>query len=286
VSKHIRLFEWELGCTLFDRSHRRVKLTEIGNTLYPLLKNMLTQFDDIMCETHGYQSRQNTIKLISLPILGQYGITKALQSFEADRKNIQVLIAEQEEREISETILSGDYDVAITREEILPPGSYKKYKLTEDSLALFVHENHRYAENKTISLDLVDKEPLMLMPKYTFIYRLCIRLFKEHATVPNIISCARIETILSNVESSRCSSLLMAKTVNTFRPDRIKVIPIEPAYISSIVAVCPDNAEPKKVTERFIRFLIAYFNGGGIGGESKNQKLIGAHGDQPLGHIY
>ncbi|GHT57206.1 LysR family transcriptional regulator [Spirochaetia bacterium] len=260
VSKQIRAFEWEMGCTLFDRGHRHVKLTEIGSTLYPRMKNMLAQFDDIMNEAHGYKSSENTIKLVSLPILGQYNITKVLQLFEADRKTIQVLTVEQEEREISETIVSGDYDIVITREEILPPGAYKKYKIAEDSLALFVNENHRYAENKTISLDLIAKEPLMLMPKYTFIYHLCIRLFREQATVPNVISCARIETILSNIESSRCSSLLMAKSVNMFRSAKIKVIPIEPPCISNIVAVCPVNAEPKKATERFIRFLTAYFS--------------------------
>ncbi|MHB9295226.1 putative HTH-type transcriptional regulator GltC [Pillotina sp. SPG140] len=260
VSKQIRIFEWELACTLFDRSHRRVKLTEIGNSLYPLLKNMLTQFDNIIYEAQGYKGRQNIIKLVSLPLLGQYCITRALQIFESCGKNIQVKIIEQEEQEIVETIFNGDYDVAIIREEILPFGSYKKYKLTEDSLALFVHENHRYAENKAINLDLIDNEPLMLMPKYTFIYWLCIKLCKEHNIKPNVISCARIETILSNVESSRCSSLLMAKTINVFSADNIKMIPLEPPYISNIVAVCPDNSEPKKATASFIRFLTNYFN--------------------------
>jgi DNA-binding transcriptional LysR family regulator len=259
VSKQIRAFEWELGHTLFDRSHRKVRLTEIGNTLYPLLKNMLIQFDDIMRESYGYKDIQNTIKLVSLPIMGQYGITEALRVFETDRKRIKIQNMEQEDHDILETLSNEDYDIAIIREEILPIGIYKKYRLMTDRLALVVHEDHPYAAYSHVTFEMLGKESFMFMPRHTYIYRLCNQLCRKHGIKANAISCAHIETILNNIEFSRCSSLLMAKTINMFKSSKVKAIPIEPAYTSNIVAVCPENREQKKVVRDFINFLIYYF---------------------------
>jgi DNA-binding transcriptional LysR family regulator len=258
VSKRIRAFEWELGCTLFDRSGGRVRLTEIGVKVYPLLKNVLAQFDGIMRETHEYNA-ENIIQLVSLPIMGQYGVTEALRVFETTRKKTRIYTIEQEEHDILETLSNEDYDIAIIREEILPMGIYKKYRLATDRLALVVHENHPYANAGHVTFEMLGKESFMFMPKHTYIYRLCGQLCRKHGINPHVISCARIETILSNVESSRCSSLLMAKTINMFNSSQVKVIPIEPACTSTIVAVCPEKGEQKKVVKDFINFIMYYF---------------------------
>ncbi|MDR0707320.1 MAG: LysR family transcriptional regulator, partial [Treponema sp.] len=258
VSKQIRTFEWELGCTLFDRSCHHVRLTEIGTKVYPLLKNMLAQFDAILQETHGHLV-ENAIKLVSLPIMGQYGVTEALRLFEAARKKTRIYTIEQEERDILDTLSNEDYDIAIIREEILPVGAYKKHRLAMDRLALIVHENHPYAANSYVTFDMLGGEYFMFMPRHTYIYRLCNQLCRKHGINPNVISCARIETILSNIESSRCSSMLMEKSVNMFNSSKVKAIPIEPPYTSNIVAVCPENGEQKKVVRDFINFIIHYF---------------------------
>jgi DNA-binding transcriptional LysR family regulator len=258
VSKQIRSFEWELGCTLFDRSCHHTRLTEIGAKLYPLLKNMLVQFDNIIEETHGHMA-EDTVKLVSLPIMGQYGVTEALRIFETARKKMRIQNIEQEEHDILETLSNEDYDIAIIREEMLPMGTYKKRRLTTDRLALVVHETHPYGGCSHVTFEMLGKESFMFMPRHTYIYRLCNQLCRKYGIKPNVISCARIETILSNVESSRCSSLLMEKSINMFNSSKVKAIPIEPAYTSNIVAVCPENGEQKKVVRDFINFIIHYF---------------------------
>jgi DNA-binding transcriptional LysR family regulator len=59
VSKQIRTFEWELGCDLFDRGPRHVRLTEAGAKLYPMLKSLLEQYEAVIREARIISTGQN-----------------------------------------------------------------------------------------------------------------------------------------------------------------------------------------------------------------------------------
>jgi DNA-binding transcriptional LysR family regulator len=259
VSKQIRTFEWELGCVLFDRSNRNVQLTEIGEKLHPLLKNILTQIETVVEEAREYNTKVLQIKLISLPILGQYDITGALRNFESKNPDIQIHVFEKEEPDLIESLEKGEYDLAITRVEMLPANTYKTYKLASDKLSFFANKCHPYAEYEQVMLEMLGNEKFMFMPKHTYVYHLCMRLCKEYKITPNILSCARIETILSNVKENRCSTLLMAKAVDVFQLDNIKAIPVKPECTSNIVAVYNEDGKIKDSAKSFLKFLMDYF---------------------------
>ncbi|MDR3275605.1 MAG: LysR family transcriptional regulator [Treponema sp.] len=260
VSKHIADLEWELGGALFNREHRQVALSPLGEKLYPLMKRIVTQIDEVMQEARAYTTHKETVKLASLPIMGQYHITEALQLFETEHGNISVEVTELEERDLIASLDAGDCDVAIIREELFPAGRYVVQRLVEDRLALFVNEKNPLAKQTSVMPEMLRAEPLMLMPKYTSVYQLCMGALRGGK--PNVLSCARIETIISNVESGRCSALLMAKTQEVFRSTSVKLIPLEPECISNIAVVCTARSEQKQAVRDFIAFLTHYFTPG------------------------
>jgi DNA-binding transcriptional LysR family regulator len=259
VSKHIADLEGELGGALFNREHRHVVLSPLGEKLYPLMKHIVTQIDEVIQEARTYKTHKETVKLASLPIMGQYHITEALQLFETEHADISVEITELEERNLLASLDTGDCDVAIIREELLPAGRYIVQRLMEDRLSFFVNEKNPLAKRKSLAPEMLRAEPLMLMPKHTSIYQLCMGLCKEHGFTPQVLSCARIETIISNVESGRCSALLMAKTQEVFRSTSIKVIPLEPACISIIAAAYTENHQKKQAVQTLASFLAVFF---------------------------
>jgi DNA-binding transcriptional LysR family regulator len=259
VSKHIANLEWELGGVLFNREHRHVALSPMGEKLYPLMKHIATQIDVVIQEAQTYKTHKETIKLTSLPIMGQYRITEALQLFETKHGDISVEITELEERDLIASLDAGDCDVAITREELFPGGRYVVQRLMEDRLSLIVNEKNPMAKWKSVTPEMLKAEPLMLMPKYTSVYQLCMRLCKEHGFKPNVLSCARIETIISNVESGRCSALLMTKTQEVFRSTSIKAISLEPACVSVVVAAYTEDHQKKQAVQTLADFLAVFF---------------------------
>ena len=111
------------------------------------------------------------------------------------------------------------------------------------------------AANDSISLEELVMEPLVLMPKHTNVYTLALNSCHRAGFEPNVLQCARIETILSNVEIGACSSLLMKKVCNVFHSRNIKVVPIRPKVISRVVAAINTAANVKQSTIDLCEFL-------------------------------
>jgi LysR family transcriptional activator of glutamate synthase operon len=244
VSKQIRMLEWELGYELFRRNCRQVKLTEIGEKLYPSIKSILEKIDSVMRDARNFNNRKSAIKLVCPTLIAHYGITRTLQLFEELNPGIQIHFKEMHEKEIIELLSSGECDLAILREEALPKDTWQTYKLITDALALFVHERHPYAKLGYVTPEMLRNETFMFMPKYTYEHQMCMRLCKEHGFIPSVLSCASIETVLNSVKLNKCSALLMKKNSEVFQLENIKVIALNPPCVSTIVAVCGTGGRP------------------------------------------
>jgi DNA-binding transcriptional LysR family regulator len=270
VSKQIRAFEWELGCVLFHRGPREVKLSALGEKLYPTLKGMLDQYELLTREARnavekGPGGPRGRVKIAALPILGQYAITGALRAFEEGRPDRELQITEAEEPEVLASLENNECDLAILRGELLGkgdlrlrgghPGPRRSYTLAMDRLALFVHEHHPWAAYKTIGPEKLKDETFMLMPEHTSVYRQAVDLLGRYGFSPRILASARIETILSSVASGRCVSLLMRKTIDVFRSAHIKVIPLKPACTSRVIALCSETGAKKEYVQELAAFL-------------------------------
>lgn len=261
VTKQIKSFEAELGVEIFDRSRRKVSLTDVGHTAYKDAKAVLEKMDELLQHAQEYNSAQkNRIVIAALPIMSQCGLTSALQQFAKLHPEIKLYIREGEKKEILELMESSKCDIGILRDEILLPQHYKTYILADDELALFVNKNHPLAGEDSVSLEQLAREPLMLMPKHTTICKLALKLCHSAGFEPNVLQCARIETILSSVEIGTCSSLLMKQISSVFRSNDIKIIPIKPNAISKIFAAVNTAVTVKKGAYELCEFLGNNYN--------------------------
>jgi len=254
VSKQIRHFEWELGCALFERENRKTTLTPAGEKLYPLLRETLACYEALLRAAKECATGKRILRVVSLPFMGQYEITPALRCFETENPGVELRVIEQEEPELLRSLESGVCDVVIARDKILP-ASYERLPLARDELALFVGEKHPYAERPFVTLDMLRSETFMLMPKYTSIYRQCLELASRAGFSLSITSCARIETILSNIECGRCVSLLMKKAAGVFRSSLIRVVPLEPPCPSVVTAAVCDGRAADEAVKLFMDFM-------------------------------
>jgi DNA-binding transcriptional LysR family regulator len=257
VSKQIHALEWELDCKLFERRKGNITLTPQGNALQPALKEILSNIDAVVATGRQLRNQEARniklsnshvrLKIAALPILGQYEITRELSRFEKQNPFVSIEIEEQEENTILDSLEKPEYDICILHEEMLLPHHYQSCPIRKDELALFVNEGNPLSSKEKVKLDTLADEPLMFMPDYTFVYQLSLQACKVGDFKPKLLSCARVETILSNVEAGRCSAFLMKSVENSFVLKHIKVLGLEPNFTSVITAV-PTEAGLKKQT--------------------------------------
>jgi len=112
LSEQIRLLEEELGVTLFERSNRRVSLTEAGETLLRKAREVLQGVEEAVEETRQVAegtAGRITITFVSTALIGE--LPQALRAFLALVPRADVRLLEIDPEEQVQNILRGNADI-------------------------------------------------------------------------------------------------------------------------------------------------------------------------------
>ena len=112
LSKQIIKLEKELGVALLDRSRRKASLTPAGETFYQDALALRRQYEIMNRHMKKYQiftGNKNELRVGTLPILTQYGLTAHFRQFTESHPDIHLILDEVEEKDcypVSMTLLS------------------------------------------------------------------------------------------------------------------------------------------------------------------------------------
>ena len=81
ISKQIIALEKDLGVKLFQRSHRQLALTEVGEMTLPFAKTILHQYDTLQSPIEDFQEgKKQSLKIYTILTMPIYhGLTKITQ---------------------------------------------------------------------------------------------------------------------------------------------------------------------------------------------------------------
>jgi len=149
LSKNIKSLEEELGnVRLFDRSRKRVVITEAGNKFYPYAQNMLEEYRAMRRDMRSFSKNvHEVIHVGAIPVINDYGLTNVFHEFQSVYPNIQIQLVEDNSIPIVERFDKKLIDIAFLRDNYLPKetDSFDRYLLAEDELVLVVNRNHSLA---------------------------------------------------------------------------------------------------------------------------------------------
>lgn len=146
LSKQIIKLEKELGVTLLDRSRRKASLTPAGETFYQDALALRRQYEIMTGHMKKYKipmGNKNELRIGTLPILTQYGLTAHFRQFTESHPDIHLILDEVEENDLKKGLLSSQYDLIICREQMIADQSdISSVYLADDELVTVLPVGH------------------------------------------------------------------------------------------------------------------------------------------------
>ena len=158
VSRHVGALESHLGLRLFNRSTRRVELSEAGAQYYPQCLDLLEQLDSMEAQISGLGSQPAGLLRISVPMdFGRLFMGQAMREFlsRAPEVRLEVVYEDREARLVQEQV-----DVAV-RIGQLTDSSLVAQWLGEACLACYASPDYLASHGAPSGLEDLDEHQLL-----------------------------------------------------------------------------------------------------------------------------
>jgi len=237
LSRHIQALEKDLGVPLFQRTTRKVILTEQGR-LFLTYANRLVNTEDewkkALYET-GIIKR-SVLTIGSIPTWMSYNIANLVAEFNRINSGITLEIKEADSFELLPLLQSGACDFAFIRDMDAGETEFQRLPFVSDKLCIAVPDSHPFAVREFVAIEDLKDEALLFISKNSFMHKLCTDLCIRGGFQPNVVFMSkRGSNLLEFVARGMGIAMLMKKAAESLkRPDNICFIEIRPIVSSSI----------------------------------------------------
>ena len=222
VSSHIKDLENHFECKLIDRMGKKAVPTKAGELLYDYARKLIAlrnETESAMAEFHGNIKGRLVIGGSTIP--GEYILPRHIGAFTIDYPRVSISLEIGDTDKIIQNVLSGFLELGIVGAQTSNKNIYQE-KLIEDEMKLIVTSDHKWAEKKSISPELLYKEPFILRETGSGTLKSIRLSFKERGLSVedlNIIAEmgsteAVIQGIKSKVGVSILSTIAVAEALN------------------------------------------------------------------------
>lgn len=165
LSLNIRQLEEDVGARLFDRDHRRVRLTAAGAAFRVEAEALLARAEQ--ARLLAREIGAGAVGRLRIGFVGSVlyrGLPQWLAEFRADHPRIDVALSELNSQDQIDALGRGELDVGFIHTDRLPPG-LGSAPVHADTFLACVHEDHRLAARRRIALAEFDGEPFVLFSR-------------------------------------------------------------------------------------------------------------------------
>ena len=246
LSQQIRLLERELDTTLFDRSTRRVTLTDAGKFLYPEAVRLLAAADgvDRLMEQRRH-GQTGTLRVGFVDSAAYEVMPRVLAEYRRRRPKVDFELHTLSSDEQVEALRAGRIDLGIGR-AVADPAHVESNLVMHERLLLAVGASHRLAESPPACLRDLSGEPIIgfdrsVSPSLHAV--LAGMLAVEGVAYDPMIEATEYTTILGFVAAGEGVAIVPAG-VQTFQPPGLHYVPLEDPGASVPLLLLRGAGEP------------------------------------------
>ena len=169
VSAHIAQLEQEFNTALFNRTGRKIVVTDAGRLLERAAKDILARLEDVAGEIADLNNlKGGTISIGASRIVGVYMLSHILMRFRESYPEIEMQISIHSSHTIKLQIEDNQYDLAIVGEgNPIESDNIGVTVLGEDKLVIVAPVNHRLSKKTSVSIQDLQDETFILSSRFT-----------------------------------------------------------------------------------------------------------------------
>lgn len=231
VSQHIRGLEQEYGIKIFLKDSKGLILTPEGKILEKYARRETALYHNLLQDFETYRSGINRFVIGITPSAEENIVPRVIATYCNQYPDTKITIVTDTIQTIANKLKTYEVDIAIVEGQIVEDG-VTSILLDTDYLCFIVSPSHPFAARKSVSLEEVKQERLIIRPQgagtrkmfETYLYS-CNETLKNFHVMLEIDN---VSTIKDLVESNLGVSIIAHSTcISEARSGQLKIIPIE-----------------------------------------------------------
>lgn len=165
LSKMVKNLEEEMDVSLFDRSSRKVRLTDAGEVVFAQAQKIVNSLDDLSASLYDVMNlNKGKIKIGLPPVISTLFFPTIIAAFQSRYPDVTVILTEDGAKKVEEKVFEGEVDLGFV---MLPvdPERFDVVPFVEQEIKLLVHEDHPLADIGTCDLIAFRNDPFLLLSK-------------------------------------------------------------------------------------------------------------------------
>lgn len=252
VSQMIRSLENEFSLRLLIRTRSGVRLTREGEQMYPLIRKFAAAYREMADragEINGLDSGE--IRIGTFSSMSQHLLPGLMSDFSRIYPKINFVLTQGDNTTLPEWINSGIIDFGFVYPEA--SSGLVNRPIVKDVYLAVLPEGHPYAEMETVPLELMAKEPLIIVDEGGV--NTVLRAFSAAGLAARINFLIHDDyTILSMVEKGIGVSILSSMILDR-APYRIKTVPTDVPVTRTVGIAYRDYDMLPMAAKKFIKFV-------------------------------
>jgi DNA-binding transcriptional LysR family regulator len=259
LSQQVRDLEAELGIRLFDRTTRRVELTEGGIEFRNIAAKIIEDLETAARNAHELAERKRGRVIVAAPpLLAAAIVPRAIADFRTKYPGLEVRVVDARTDQIVEYVRSGQVDCGIGTFHAGEAG-ISSTLLTRDSLMAFCAADHALAGRSTVDWHALDGLPLITLTRDSGI-RLLVEVGYEAARMRLIpaYEVGQITTALAMIEAGLGIAVLPTYAWAGARAMTISAAALVPRITRDISMITRTGRSVAPAVPAFARYLGKY----------------------------
>lgn len=258
LSMAMQALEARLGARLFERTQRRVSLSEAGSALLPEVRQILARLDALPRLAQAAAAGQaGTLRLAFVSSIAYGPLPGWLRAFRATHPEVQLALREATQDVQLDAFARGEIDAGfMLHAPGAAPAGLMAWRALAEPLVLALPEGHALLQRSRITLAMLAGEPLVIFPRAIApsLYDAIVGAYRQQGHTPRVAQEAiQMQTLVNLVSAGIGVAWVPQAVTQLQRPGVVYRGVVGTPVASETSLVWPPDASA--VVRRFVAFV-------------------------------